>query len=254
MMSNIVIHVDHRETELLQLLLAKSTDTISVDSQNLDVGDIVIANAATEQPYLVLERKTLADLASSNRDGRYREQRARMLSVKGQGVAIGYLIETGAGWTTELNRVWPGNVPETTLLSIITRLQLRYGIPVIMSKDAHISRSLILHLANQLYENPSVFAAGSGLAADATVAAAVYTEALSAQKSANRGLKRTAAGMLCAIPGVGAKLSEGILDACEGTLEGIIKKTQEELSLLKVGKRAVGKIAAEKIWTALHCK
>jgi ERCC4-type nuclease len=253
-MLDIVIHVDYREGELLELLKGVTKDHITVDSQNLDVGDIVIANASTEQPYLVLERKTLADLASSNRDGRYREQRARLLSVKGQGVAIGYLIESGPGWSSELNRVWPGNVPETTLLSIISRLQFRYGIPVITSKDARTSQALILHLAGQIRDDAAVFAAGSGLAADATVAAAAYTEALSAQKSANRGLKRTAAGMLCAIPGIGAKLSEGLLDACEGTLDGVMKKTQEELSLLKVGKRSVGKVAAEKIWTALHSK
>jgi len=253
-MLDIVIHVDYRETELLELLKGVTKDHITVDSQNLDVGDIVIANASTEQPYLVLERKTLADLASSNRDGRYREQRARLLSVKGQGIAIGYLIESGPGWSSELNRVWPGNVPETTLLSIISRIQFRYGIPVITSKDARTSQALILHLAGQIRDDAAVFAAGSGLAADATVAAAAYTEALSAQKSANRGLKRTAAGMLCAIPGIGAKLSEGLLDACEGTLDGVMKKSQEELSLLKVGKRSVGKVAAEKIWTALHSK
>ena len=58
--------------------------------------------------------------------------------------------------------------------------------------------------------------------------------------------------MLCAIPGIGGKLSEGILDACDGTMEGVLKKTQEELASLKVGKRAVGKVAAEKIWEALH--
>jgi ERCC4-type nuclease len=255
-MSDIVVHVDFRETELLEMLRLKCTGhgKIKVDSQNLDVGDIVIANGLTEQPYLVLERKTLADLASSNRDGRYREQRARLLSLKGQGIAIGYLIEVGPGWSAELNRVWPGNVPETTLLSIITRLQIRFGIPVIISKDAAISKGLIFHLASQISEDNDVFAAGTGLAADATVAAAAYTEALSAQKSANRGLKRTAAGMLCAIPGIGAKLSEGILDACDGTLEGVMKKSLDELTALKVGKRSVGKVAAEKIWTALHSK
>ena len=48
------------------------------------------------------------------------------------------------------------------------------------------------------------------------------------------------------------KLSEGILDLCEGTLECVMKKSKEELAVLKVGKRAVGKVAAEKIWTALH--
>jgi Holliday junction resolvasome RuvABC DNA-binding subunit len=89
---------------------------------------------------------------------------------------------------------------------------------------------------------------------DANKVASAYTEALSVQKSANRNIKRPAAGMLCAISGVGAKMSEQILDACEGTLEGLMKKTEIELGLLSLGKRSVGKILAKSIWTALHSK
>jgi ERCC4-type nuclease len=59
--------------------------------------------------------------------------------------------------------------------------------------------------------------------------------------------------MLCAIPGVGAKMSEGLLDACGGSLEGLMAKTKEEISALKIGKKSVG-VVGEAIWNALHCK
>ena len=247
-MGDILIQVDSREKDLYELI--KTQTEFPVSSMSLEIGDIMIINS--EKPLLVLERKSLADLAASNRDGRYREQRARLLSMRGQGIAIAYLLEAGNGWSTELNRVWQGNVTETLLFTLITRLQLHYGIPVITSKDVPGSKTLILHLCRMLKEKPDLFTPNSGILADATLAAGAYTEALSAQKSANRGLKRVAAGMLCAIPGIGGKLSEGILDACDGTMEGILKKSQEELAALKVGKRAVGKVAAEKIWEALH--
>jgi ERCC4-type nuclease len=246
-MSNIIVHIDFRETELYELV--KGMEGATVDSISLEVGDIMICNG--EEPLLVLERKTFADLASSNRDGRYREQRARLLSMRGQGIVIGYLLEVGGGWSADLGRVWPGKIPETTLASLVLRLQLRYGIPVVESKDANVSAALIRQLVRMVAADVDVFK--SVATGDATAVAAAYTEVLSAQKSANRNLKRVAAGMLCAVPGCGGKMSESIMDAC-GTLADLVAKSQAEIAALNVGKRTVGKVLAEKIWNALHSK
>jgi len=253
-MSKLILHIDFREKELYDILKNQSESlSCSLASQNLEVGDIMISTE-TGQPLIVLERKNLSDLASSNRDGRYREQRARLLSIKGQGVAIAYVIEVGNGWSNELNRIWPGKVVESTLYSILIRLQLRYGISVLQTKDVLSTVSLLKQLCKMLHEDAEVFSNGNEIVADATAAAAVYTEALSAQKSANRNKKRPAAGMLCAITGIGAKMSETILDACEGTLEGVMKKNEDELAEVNLGKRTVGKILAKTLWSALHSK
>ena len=253
-MAKLVVHIDFREKELYEVLKGKA-DTLpfGVASQNLEVGDVMIG-LESGQPLLVMERKTLSDLASSNRDGRYREQRARLLSVKGQGVAIAYIMEIGSGWSNELNRIWPGKVIETTLYSIVLRLQLRYGISVLQVKDTAGTIALIGQLCKMLQEDSEVFSQAGGIVGDATAAAAVYTEALSAQKSANRNMKRPAAGMLCAVAGVGGKMSESILDACEGTLEGVMKKSEVELAAVSLGKRTVGKVLAKTLWAALHSK
>lgn len=253
-MAKLVVHIDFREKELFEVLKSKAENLpFIIASQNLDVGDVMIGLESGE-PLLVMERKTLSDLASSNRDGRYREQRARLLSVKGQGVAIAYIIEIGSGWSNELNRVWPGKVVESTLYSIVLRLQLRYGISVLQVKDTAGTIALIGQLCKMLQEDSEVFSQSGGLVGDATAAAAVYTEALSAQKSANRNMKRIAAGMLCAIPGVGAKMSESILDACDGTFDGVMSKSEAELAAVSLGKRTVGKVLAKTMWTALHSK
>lgn len=244
-MSNIAVYIDYRESELIGLLRTGGTE---IQTPNLDVGDIMISIG--DDPVLILERKTLADLAASNRDGRYREQRARLLAMRGQGIAIGYLLEVGSGWSAEMNRVWPGNVQESTLASLVFRLSLRYGIPVIESRDAKTSTGIVRQLTKMVTADPEVFK--GGIAGDATAVAAAYTEALSAQKSANRNLKRVGAGMLQAIPGVGAKISEMIMDKIE-TIEGLCKLSQEELAGLSLGKRTVGKMLGEKIWNALHC-
>jgi ERCC4-type nuclease len=247
-MVTILVHIDYRETELITQL--KKDNTFKMDTQNLDIGDVMFVNEETEQPLLILERKSLSDLASSNRDGRYREQRARLLSTKGQGITVGYLVEVGSGWSPDLNRVWPGGVSETLLATILMRLQARHGMPVFQVRDTAGSAAYIRLLAKMLEQDTTCL---TPINADATVAAGVYTEALSVQKSANRNLKRPAAGMLCAIPGVGAKMSEGLLDACGGTLEGVMAKSKEEISALKIGKKSVG-IVGEVIWAALHVK
>ena len=62
----------------------------------LDVGDLVIQQE-DGTPLLVAERKSLADFAASNTDGRYREQRARLMAVRGSGVAVLYVVE--GRWT-----------------------------------------------------------------------------------------------------------------------------------------------------------
>lgn len=252
-MADILVHIDSREHEILNCLKSNTTG-VRFDSITLEVGDIMIVNAETDIPLLVLERKTFADLASSNRDGRYREQRARLLSLRGQGIPVGYLLEVGPGWSSDLKRVWPGQVSEDLLLSIIMRLQLTHGIPVLYSKDVSVSATIICHLCKMLKKEPDIFVPAKGILADATIAAAGYAEAISAQKSANRGLRRTGANMLSSIPGIGSVMSEGVLDACEGTLAGVMTKSKEELAVLKLGKRTVGPVAAEKIWAALHEK
>jgi ERCC4-type nuclease len=252
-MTDILVHIDSREHEILNCMKSNHS-TVRFDSIALEVGDIMIVNAETDIPLLVLERKSFADLASSNRDGRYREQRARLLSLRGQGIPIGYLMEVGPGWSSDLNRVWPGQVSEELLMSIVMRLQLTHGIPVLYSKDVSVSCAIISHLCKMLKKEPDIFVPSKGILADATVAAAGYAEAISAQKSANRGLRRTGANMLSAIPGIGSVMSEGILDACDGTLAGVITKSKDDLAALKLGKRSVGPAAAEKIWAALHEK
>lgn len=66
--------IDHRETFLIQRL--EGLDIV-FSKQNLAIGDILIH--FPENKKIIMERKTLADLWSSILDGRFREQRSRLL-------------------------------------------------------------------------------------------------------------------------------------------------------------------------------
>jgi len=93
-----LIKIDYRETDLLNkittILSTKGLDdkNITLKSENLPLGDIIIC-ADNGDEKLILERKTLQDLAASIRDGRYKEQSFRLNECNVHNHNIMYLIE-----------------------------------------------------------------------------------------------------------------------------------------------------------------
>ena len=93
-----LIKIDYRETDLINkittLLSTKGLDSknITLQSENLPLGDIIICSENGDEK-LILERKTLQDLAASIRDGRYKEQSFRLNECNVHNHNIMYLIE-----------------------------------------------------------------------------------------------------------------------------------------------------------------
>ena len=77
--------IDNREKSIIPLFLE-----VEYETANLDLGDFQILNPEGEI-VLIIERKTQADLISSIKDGRHREQKLRLLSSNVSNIA--YLIE-----------------------------------------------------------------------------------------------------------------------------------------------------------------
>lgn len=87
------ILIDYREKDLIDNI--KSSDIWNEDNfkiTNLDIGDIQILHEDTI--LYIIERKTLNDLWSSIKDGRYKEQKLRLNSLGLENKNIYYLIET----------------------------------------------------------------------------------------------------------------------------------------------------------------
>jgi ERCC4-type nuclease len=91
-----LIKIDCREIKLIQLLngLIKDEDKekIKMVSENLPLGDIILYDDAGQEK-AIIERKSLADLAASIRDGRYKEQSFRLNQCTLHNHQIYYLIE-----------------------------------------------------------------------------------------------------------------------------------------------------------------
>ena len=84
------IIIDNREKKIIQELSKRETETF--ECKPLDVGDIHICDEI-DNIILIIERKTISDLLSSIKDGRYSEQSLRLSSNCLHNHNIHYLIE-----------------------------------------------------------------------------------------------------------------------------------------------------------------
>jgi ERCC4-type nuclease len=69
-----MIKIDHREHELIKHVTYLKTNfsqynELQISVENLPLGDIILSNGSKEE--VIIERKTINDLLSSIKDGRY---------------------------------------------------------------------------------------------------------------------------------------------------------------------------------------
>ena len=90
-----IIKIDTRETALLHQILNQTTTipvfkNIQIKSETLPIGDIIISDETEDK--IIIERKSVSDLLSSIKDGRYEEQSYRLNGLQHHNHNIVYLI------------------------------------------------------------------------------------------------------------------------------------------------------------------
>jgi crossover junction endonuclease MUS81 len=85
-----ILHIDNRETEIVSYFTR--LNDIPFTTSNMPIGDVLITAPTTRTSVLVIERKTPKDLMQSIKDGRYKEQKFRLLQTYPK-EQIMYLIE-----------------------------------------------------------------------------------------------------------------------------------------------------------------
>lgn len=141
--------IDSRETLLSKIIYDRGLDKyegkIKIDIQQLDIGDVHICN---DDKTFVIERKTISDLLSSIKDGRYHEQKSRLLA---SGFDITYVIEGD-------DIISSSNLKNQNLLSsIYLHTMYRDNIKVIFTKNTDSTATFILTLCTKIIDNPSHF-------------------------------------------------------------------------------------------------
>ena len=243
--SAIQMILDTRETRLAEILTEQG---IPFQIAPLDVGDLLIQQA-DGTPLLVAERKTHADLAASNQDGRYREQRARLMAVRGSGVAVVYLLE-GTWGSNDMHMVGGSRTTVATLKRLVTRLSLRYGLPVIATFSLLDTARWCRLLMTQLSDDVTVFQPESELATLSAMSS--FTAALHVVKKGNKTAEGTAQAMLSAIPGLGAKRVAALLET--RSLKELVQMDAASLASVVAGGKKLGAKLAETMIGAFEAK
>ena len=131
--------IDNRERDLLQLV------NCDVEKKNLDVGDIIVLY--NDSPEVLIERKTIKDLAQSIKDGRYKEQKLRILNSEFKNKQIIYLLEGSIPASGKIQ-----GIPVSTLISTIVKMTIRDKIHVIRSKDVEETFRIVMKIKDKIGE------------------------------------------------------------------------------------------------------
>lgn len=142
--------LDYREKDLIELCNSKLNEefkNINLSNENLPIGDVIIKDD-NDNELIIIERKSLKDLAASINDGRYTEQSFRLNNCSVHNHNIIYLIE---GEWSEYNKYkHKKRISEQTLLSSIISINYFKGFSLYRTNNTSESASYILHLADKI--------------------------------------------------------------------------------------------------------
>lgn len=204
--------------------------SINVPSERrrLDVGDITVSN---EHRTLVLERKQWSDLAASICDGRFKEQKSRMIST--DNTVYMYVVEGPLG-------PWNGScrgMQHTCMWAALTKTCLRDGIPVFHTLTETDTASLCAYLYTQIASNGF----------DAHPENGVVSGSASKRKRDNLESPTNALrAMLCVIPGVSTAKANALVERWPHVT--LLSSASEfDIAHLKCGDRHMGPKLARRI-------
>jgi hypothetical protein len=211
--------VDTREHDIITLLNP-------TEIKQLPVGDIWIGN-------LIIERKSIRDLEASILDGRYREQRGRILAYcqENQTQPL-YVLEGGLSSHT-------GRLTTSVLMKFINRLVFHYQLPVVQTGSLAETVELLRAIEEQQQEKPESLQRKTELIKVA--------DGFHVQKKANaQDPRQFSIACLTQTPGVSVKMAEALVEAF-GSLKGVMDAQVKDIENVKVGARKVGPVVSKRL-------
>lgn len=237
MNSEIILEIDYRETAIIKHF-ESNTPSLSYKVCNLPIGDFILKNSSDNSVIYIIERKTILDLASSITDGRFREQKQRLLDSVCLPDKIVYLLEGSK------NLKKYGSISKTVIDSSILNLIFKHQYKIIhTSNDSETYDTLI-----SLYTKLSSKDFGK----------ITSTQVKLIKKSDNTS-KNIFTNMLSIIPGVSTTIANKIV-LQYNTLPQLINEynklteiSQKEQMLcnIQINKRKLGNALSKKIYDSL---
>lgn len=221
------IRLDMRETGL------KAALNCSPPTTALPVGDIWIGCSGEEVAPngILLERKTVADFDASIKDGRYDEQRGRLLAyAQEHGARVAYVVE---------GHIEKSSLGPMALMKKIAHAELNYGIPVFrtfsQTETARLCEALLAMWADGKFNGES--------------RAQRAADGIHIVKKQNvEDPHQFALQILCQCPGMSVKGAEALL-AEFGGLRQVLAAEEVAIATVKVGTRKLGPAVARRFCT-----
>ena len=226
--------IDTRESALMEALRADGAD-IAVES--LHVGDAVIRDCGVD--LVIFERKAVADLVASIRDGRYGDQSVRLASKEMHRHNIVYIIEGRVASAGQM------------VLSALTSLLLYKGFSVLTTSSVKGTAALLHGVLKKMRSNsakgtPLCYSDPVALPSVGTVADGIVKE----RRADNMTPALFAQIVLCQVPSVSQKTAAAVL-ASLGSLKAVIAAAHNAdpaaFAEIKIGTRRISKSAVANI-------
>lgn len=237
MNSEIILEIDYRENAIIKHF-EHHKPAIQYKISNLPIGDFIFKMPNEESIIYIIERKTILDLASSITDGRFREQKQRLLDSIGTPDKIIYLLEGNK------NLKKFGSIPKSIIDSSILNLILKHQYKVIHTLNDVETYETLISLHSKLSSK------------DFGKITSVPAKLVKKSDSTSQNIL---INMLSVIPGVSVNIASKIalqyttlphlINEYNNLID--IKEKEELLSSIQVGKRKLGSSLSKKIYTSL---
>ena len=226
------IIIDNRENDLIDLC---SKNNMEFDKENLILGDINYK--LQDKELIIIERKTINDLLQSINDGRYREQKIRLVEKSKEGCQIYYLIE--------------GNIFNSSksdiIYSCIINTMIRDNMKIIFSKNIEETYIYINKILKKSIEFKDILNNKIEIKND-------YINVIKCEKKKNMNKDTCYMAMLKQIPGISSNMVKFIFEKYP-TINLLIKEYEKSDELLLqdivIGKRKLGKVLSKRIYDYL---
>lgn len=250
------IKVDYREKQLFQFIHEKVKDNkdIHVVSENIPLGDVILCDSKGKEK-VIIERKTMLDLANSIQDGRYKEQSFRLNQIDLHNHNIMFIIE---GKCSEHDLRY-SRVKQPALYSACVSLFYYEGFSLFRTYTTYETAEFIIRMAIKLnretkkrsyYEIEQVIPVATDVSSSTlctsgsttgsiqesvqtSTSASAYIEVSKRIKKNNITPENIGEIILSQIPSISTATSKAIMRKCGGSFSSLIQHIQEDKDYLK---------------------
>ena len=218
------LQIDCREKDLIRccqkILEETQQKDIQLETKNLHLGDVIIDNK------IIIERKTIKDLASSIIDGRYKEQGFRLHNCEYFNHNVLYIIEGDLDHYVPYSK----HITKKTIVSSYISLMFAKGFSLYKTRNVNETAKFIFSLLEKTEKQPLHYNNTETLPGSNTHENVSYCDVTKNVKKNNITKENIGEIMLSQIPSVSRASASAIMNK-HGSIPNLIKNMEDKTVL-----------------------